>query len=514
MDISRYRSEFRIFVVDRSPQGAKTLAESLRATGYERTLFFPTFDSALLAVRNEPPHLVVLDSGPFDPAVERFLANLRDLSSEILTILLLPGSQLLKGLEFVSRSLAYDVLLKPFASSLELLQKLDRAAERLYYQFESEQLREFYESKSSANASARAAVEPVPVANHAPLSDLAATMGKFSRTKELDEVVHVFIHTFSRLTSDTPVLYFKFLPSHLSLVFAQASLLPEEKFRGVGIDLRKSHPGRPEEFFENPEEAKALREFVAQVFKKNRFTALTHRVDREAVGLWVALEKFDMKARPDLALLVEAFDLAYKRNRVLKEKHAVDIFDPLTGLANHRRFTQLLGEEISRSRRLLMPVSVISLSIDRYDILLSKLGPTLAETLVKLVAQVLKKTSRTNDHIARIGPADFALILPHTAQVGATVKAERLRRMVEATRFPMMDKLAGERVTVSCGVSEYPRLAGDADALMKSADEALYEIKKAGGNRVCLASVHAGFVPDFVPLDVPSSPRVREGEIR
>lgn len=514
MEISRYRSEFSVFAVDRTPHEAKVLAESLQAMGYEKTLFFPTLESALHSLRNEPPHLIVLDTGPFDPAVEKFMMDVRTLSPETLTILVTPGSQLLKGLEFVSRSLAYDTIVKPFTSSLELLQKVDRAADRLYYQFESEQLREYYESAVQKGGVSLAAAEPVPVTNPAVIPDLAGTLKKFARTKELDEVVRTFIHAFSRLTSDTPVMYFKYLPSHLSLVFSQASFLPEEKFRGVGLDLRKSHGGRPEGFFENPTVSNILREFVREVFKKDRFTVFTHKVDQEVVGLFLALEEFDLSARQDLALLNEAFDLAFKRNRVLKEKHAVDFYDPLTGLSNHRHFTRLLGEEISRARRLLMPVSVLTLSIDRYDTWVSKLGPTLAETIVKLVAQVMKKTSRTNDSIARIGPADFALILPHTTQVGAAVKAERLRRTIEATRFPVLDKFNGERVTVSCGVSEYPGLAGDADALMRSADEALFEVKKLGGNRVCLAAALSGFIPDFIPVDVPSSPRLREGEIR
>ena len=514
MEITRYRSEFNIYAIDRTPQEAKALAESLQAMGYERTLFFPTLESALLSVRNEPPHIVVLDTGPFDPAVEKFLMDLRALSPETLSILLLPRTQVLKGLEFVSRSLAYDTLVKPFASSLELLQKVDRAADRLYYQFESEQLREHFESLSNRNAVPTVAAEPAPVAVHGVISDLAGTLKKLAQTKELDEAVRLFINAFSRLSSDTPALYFKYLPNHLSLVFSQASLLPENKFRGIGIDLKKVSDLGPDRFFENPASAKILREFVGEVFKKDRFTVFTHRVDQEVVGLFLALEQFDLKARSDLSLLIEAFDLAYKRNRVLKEKHAVDIYDPLTGLANHRHFTRLLGEEVSRSRRLLMPTSVLSLSLDRYDVLLSKLGPALAETVVKYVAQILKKTSRTNDHIARIGPADFALILPHTAQVGATVKAERLRRTIEATRFPGLDQYGVNRITVSCGVSEYPGLAGDADSLMRSADEALFEVKRDGGNRVALAAVPSGFVPDFVPLAVPSSPREREGGLR
>lgn len=514
MNISRYRPEFIVFAVDRSSQGAKALAESLWSMGYRSTRFFPTLESALLAARNELPHVIVLDVGAQTDDAEKFLIDIQSLSSEILTILVTPGNHVLACLQLVSRTLAYDCIVRPFVSSLELLQKIDRAATRLYYQFESEQLREFYEKDVRRDGQVSLS-EPDRFgdAEESVFSDLHETLREFSRVKETDEIIRIFIGAVSRVTKDTPTLYFKYISSHISLAFSQASFLPEDKFRGVGIDLKKLQKGGVEDFFENPEDSHLLREFVSQIFRKDRFTAFIHTNEREVLGLFVILDRVDIGVRHDLACLREAFDISYRRNQILKEKHAVDFFDQLTGLSNRRHFFRALSEEISRSRRLLMPVSVLSMSIDSYDELVSGAGAAAVDIVVRTIGHFLRETARTNDLVARLGGGDFALILPHTPQIGATIKAERIRRAIETMHLPVLEKYGLTAVTVSCGVSEYPSLAGDADALFRSADEALFEVKRQGGNKLCLTSPPPGFLPDFVAREVPTSSKVRGGEI-
>jgi diguanylate cyclase (GGDEF)-like protein len=108
----------------------------------------------------------------------------------------------------------------------------------------------------------------------------------------------------------------------------------------------------------------------------------------------------------------------------------------------------------------------------------------------------VRKTSRINDIVGRLSEDELGLVLPHTGGRGAAIKAERLRRMVESADF---SKVLGRQraVTVSVGVSKYPSFCHDADELYQSADNALFQVKEAGMNRVCLASVPDGFVADF-----------------
>jgi hypothetical protein len=93
-------------------------------------------------------------------------------------------------------------------------------------------------------------------------------------------------------------------------------------------------------------------------------------------------------------------------------------------------------------------------------------------------------------------------LLPHTDGMGAAIKGERARRAVESMRFPPFDRLGP--VTVSVGVGEYPSTCGDADGLLKSADEALWQVRRAGGNKVCLGTPTEGHVPDFATKSSPA----------
>ena len=511
MDVSQYRPEFTVVLIDRDPQTAQAQAESLKAMGYTDTRFFPTLESALAMARQELPHIVLVDTDTADAAVEKFLLELRSLSEEIHVVLILPAKQSLQGLQLVSRSLAYDCLNKPFVSSLEVLQTLDRAAGRLYFQFESEQLRDHYGAHPTHASPAPKPIVSTGDDGRGSMARLHGAIQKLAQTKELDDALRIFLESAARALKDVPILYFKYLPGHLSLIFSQAVLLPEEKLRGIGLDLKAVENLQVEAFFAKPAELPLLRELIREVFKKERFTGFAHRVDEEIVGLFVILEDVPFEDGDELSCLRQALDLAYKRNQVLKEKHALDFTDALTGLSNRRHFTNTLEEEISRSRRLLLPVSLIVLSIDRFSAINAKLGASQSDALVKMVAQLLSKTARTNDEIARLGPAEFALILPHTAQMGGAMKAERLRRLAESTKFPTLEKAGLGALTVSCGVSEYPGLSSDSDSLVRSADEALFEVRRDQVNKVCLAAAPEGFQPDFVPNPVPSAPRAKVG---
>ena len=109
---------------------------------------------------------------------------------------------------------------------------------------------------------------------------------------------------------------------------------------------------------------------------------------------------------------------------------------------------------------------------------------------------MLSKTSRINDIVGRISGDEFAIILPHTPYRGALIKAERVRQFIENARFS--DVVAGiSRLTISVGIAEYPSHCSDVNEMLKSADEAMFDVSKAGGNQVCLTTAPDHFVPDF-----------------
>lgn len=493
-DIAPLRNQFVVLSVARDDAAATRLAREVKAFGYTDSLSAAAAGSISYAM-SEPPHILLVD---FDAPteIEDYLGAMQDASPETLIILLIRAEQSLVAFELIQKGLAYDAVVTPFVSSLELSQKLDRAASELYHLFETEQLREYLTGKGSQSARAKTGQE---------FSELSLNeyLAQINGTKDLDETTQIFIDALSREWSDAPVLYFKYLPTHASLPLALGAGQKIEHFRGFGIDLKRERPEQIVEFFRAPEQAVLLKRFVKEVFAADDFTAFTHTTEGEALGLFVALTKtshdiFNLNSR---ALgLKRIFDLAYKKNVTLKEKHALDVTDALTGVLNRRHFTQKLEDEISRSRRILMPLSLITIDIDVFHTINERVGFQQADAILKAIGAILKKTTRVNDLIARTGPDEFSILLPHTGYAGASIKAERLRRLIESTKFPLLGQGSGQ-VTVSAGVSEYPSLSNDGESLVRSSDEALSQVREQT-NKVCLASAPENFKMDFVPNEV------------
>ncbi|RYZ76929.1 MAG: GGDEF domain-containing protein, partial [Proteobacteria bacterium] len=388
----------------------------------------------------------------------------------------------------VQQELAYDAVVRPFVSDLEFQQTLDRASQQLYHLFEAEQARE--EMNRIVSPSSNVLSE-----------GLGEYLERISETKDLDETIQIFMEELSRESRQFPVLYFKYLPTHASLAISQASHLAVEKFRGIGLDLKRFDPKQAAEFFKAPSRDSELNDLIKQAFRANEFAAFTHFNDSETLGLFVVFNRPATAAQNIIdGVLHQIFELAYKRNITLKEKHSIDTTDAVTGLVGRKSFTERVENEISRARRILMPLSLITIDIDQFHTINERLGFQQADSILKAIGAILRKTTRVSDVVARTGADEFALLFPHTGHVGATIKAERIRRMIESTRFPLLGPGLGS-LKVSIGVSEYPSFSSDAESLMETADEALLQVR-TNGNKVCLATAPDDFKMDFMPREV------------
>src|SRR5690606_15289569 len=151
-------------------------------------------------------------------------------------------------------------------------------------------------------------------------------------------------------------------------------------------------------------------------------------------------------------------------------------------LYNRRYMEEALEREIARSRRTALPFSLIIMELDRAAERRLELGPDDFDELVRLVGKVLSKTGRVNDTLCRVGEGLFVNLLPHTPLQGALVKAEKLRRLLEGTKFKMLQNSRNPQVTISLGVSEYPSSSMDAESILRTADDAVSTAKNQGGN--------------------------------
>ena len=157
------------------------------------------------------------------------------------------------------------------------------------------------------------------------------------------------------------------------------------------------------------------------------------------------------------------------------------IIDGLTGINNKRYLMETLEREIPRARRHERPLSVVMFDIDHFKHINDNYGHLAGDYVLKELANLVKSRLRPDDILGRYGGEEFAAILPETQLSGAASIADDLRRRIEERRFVFEGEAIP--VTVSLGCSE---LAGEMDvlALIKIADEKLYEAKRGGRNRV------------------------------
>ncbi len=161
------------------------------------------------------------------------------------------------------------------------------------------------------------------------------------------------------------------------------------------------------------------------------------------------------------------------------------IYDTLTGLHNRRYFEERLEVETKKCFCSNTPLSLVMLDIDFFKKVNDTFGHTEGDQVLCKVSSLLKTSVRKKDTVARYGGEEFILILPEARLEESFVIAERIRRLVESTLFEVGK--AQVNLTVSMGISNFPsHRAKSKEELTEMADQALYDAKRGGRNRVCI----------------------------
>jgi two-component system, cell cycle response regulator len=219
-------------------------------------------------------------------------------------------------------------------------------------------------------------------------------------------------------------------------------------------------------------------------------TAVADRVEGLNIGaddyLPKPFEDQELEARIFAALRVKAAHSELRERNVelesmLHHVEALAITDPLTGLFNRRRFSDVLRREFAVTKRYKNTLTCVMLDLDHFKLINDQHGHDAGDLVLKEVAQRLSGTLREVDVPARMGGEEFAILLPHTSKTDAQIVAERVRALVHDIEFEFAKSTV--RVTASLGV------AGNVDAerpedMVKAADLALYEAKRQGRDRV------------------------------
>lgn len=198
-------------------------------------------------------------------------------------------------------------------------------------------------------------------------------------------------------------------------------------------------------------------------------------------------EESELNARIYAALRTKRLqDELKQRNQEMQEMldkvEKLSITDPLTGLLNRRRFESIFETEFKKAVRYSSPLSCLVIDIDHFKSINDTYGHTAGDAVLRDLAKILKRCIRQVDTACRWGGEEFVILTPMTAKAFAITPARRILNAVSGATF---EAVPGRVVTVSIGIADTTREdLNDKEQLIELADEALYEAKKNGRNRI------------------------------
>ncbi len=166
----------------------------------------------------------------------------------------------------------------------------------------------------------------------------------------------------------------------------------------------------------------------------------------------------------------------------IKELERLALVDELTRLPNRRHFDDHLGHRLAELQRHGRPFGVLMMDVDLFKQVNDECGHLLGDAILKLVARTLHANCRSFDIVARWGGEEFSAIISDVDAQQLVLVAEKFRAMVAASDL----RLPGQAMGLTISVGAAAAAADDtALTLLKRADQALYEAKRQGRNRVC-----------------------------
>jgi len=164
--------------------------------------------------------------------------------------------------------------------------------------------------------------------------------------------------------------------------------------------------------------------------------------------------------------------------------------DALTHLLNRYALEKSFNEEMERAQRYAFPISVFMMDIDFFKRVNDTYGHHAGDACLVALSSMILSVSRKQDIAARFGGEEFVLVLPHTPPAKALLLGERLRKTVKSTPVHYGKEIIN--FTVSIGISGLEQVTDiNSKQLLERADQALYEAKESGRNRVCVKPVEA-----------------------
>ena len=238
--------------------------------------------------------------------------------------------------------------------------------------------------------------------------------------------------------------------------------------------------------------------FVATVYSLS--CIFSYKSTLEEFNYWRLIGK-------DILILLAAYGITQVNGEVKKygEMHKKEFklarTDKLTGLANRHYFDQKLGEEVEYVDFSGNPLNILMFDLDNFKRFNDTYGHLWGDKLLTLFSDIIMQNIRKSDIPVRYGGEEFLILIRDLDAQMAKGVAERIRRQLEKQRIYVGDDDNRKKVTVSCGLSQYPRNSSNIKEAIDFADKALYHAKEVGKN-IVVSFDEIGHVQQGVQIDI------------
>lgn len=487
MNIRELAPQFQVLIFSRNLDLGSTVKVQISQAGYE-SYFIEHEETFWDRLQQIAPHVVVLDTSTLTLPLNEYVEKINQFSSEISIIFLTEEDNFQIFVNYSDYGVRDVINTKLPYLKERVLWAVNRACEAIFLTLKNEQIYDELQ-KVQARTDKTEVLEHTAKLALPVMKSISEVVNDYRIAESKEDIIRML---FQNLTN-MPLLFFKFLPSMNSFVMSHASMPNHQVHEGLGSAL-------------NPEETKDLikqillnivpasfNQVILNMFAFQR-PSMIPLFDRDNLeGVFVFDQESSHTLIDQMQDYVSATSLYYSLYCLEKRLSQLEIEDVVTELFNKKYFNEKLRDEFERAKRLKLPLALIKISIDDFDEIEGTMGEPTRDLILKSVANVMNKTGRANDVTCRTGTNEFSIILPHCSKKGASLRAERLRRLIES--HTLMD--SGLKVTVSLGASEYPSLCRDQASLEDSAVKSMRFIASKGGNRICLYKAPDNFVPDY-----------------
>jgi len=208
-------------------------------------------------------------------------------------------------------------------------------------------------------------------------------------------------------------------------------------------------------------------------------------IKKKSRGFLVLDTDIPLEKKETVELLCRQMATALENSLLHQEVEKNSTVDPLTKLNNRRLFYRRLNEELERAKRFSFSFSVMFSDIDNFKNYVDNNGHRLGDDALQKIGEIAQNALRKIDIIARYGGDEFIYLLPQTNAGNAKNVAQRVNDAVSNYSFPTR-KGNFANLTLSIGIASYSEDAQDSDTLLERADQALFQAKSKGKNRICL----------------------------